>query len=139
VSLFFQPIYGKNSAVPIHFAADQLRTTENMATRINSADNRRIWHHGPSWLWLLSFIIVIGGDALLGRWVLLPIYVAGFYGGMIVIDLLTYPLLDRWRNWLHSRGIWAWYLVEVGLMWIGTTIILILLAPFWLNWTWEWW
>ena len=42
---------------------------------------RASWHHGPAWLWLLSFVICIAGDALLGRWVLLPIYVAGFYGG----------------------------------------------------------
>ena len=32
---------------------------------------RAIWHHGPSWLWLLSFVICFAGDALLGRWVLL--------------------------------------------------------------------
>ena len=49
----------------------------------------------------------------MGRWVLLPLYVAGFYGGMIVIDLLTYPMLERWRAWLQPRGVWAWYLVEV--------------------------
>ena len=62
---------------------------------------RATWHHGPSWLWLLSFVICFAGDALIGGWVLLPIYVAGFYGGMIVIDLLTYPLLERWRAWLR--------------------------------------
>ena len=103
---------------------------------------RATWHHGPSWLWLLSFVICFAGDALLGRWVLLPIYVAGFYGGMIVIDLLTYPLLERWRAWLRPRGVWAWYLVEVGLMWIGTTIVLALLGlfgPRWLDWSWEGW
>ena len=33
---------------------------------------RAVWHHGPAWLWLLSFVICFGGDALLGRWVLLP-------------------------------------------------------------------
>jgi protein-S-isoprenylcysteine O-methyltransferase Ste14 len=98
------------------------------------------WHHGPSWLWLVSFVICIAGDALLGRWVLLPIYVAGFYGGMIVIDLCTYPMLERWRAWLRPRGLWAWYAVEVGLMWIGTAIVLALLGlfgPRWLDWTWQ--
>ena len=43
----------------------------------------------------------------INRWVLLPIYVAGFYGGMIVIDLLTYPLLERWRAWLRPRGAYS--------------------------------
>jgi protein-S-isoprenylcysteine O-methyltransferase Ste14 len=101
---------------------------------------RGAWHHGPSWLWLLSFVICIGGDALLDRWVLLPIYIAGFYGGMIVIDLLTYPMLERWRAWLRPRGLWAWYTVEVGLMWIGTAIVLALLGlfgPRWLLWSWQ--
>src|SRR6266498_1449939 len=84
----------------------------------------RTWHHSPAWLWLLSFVICIGGDALLGHWVLLPIYVAGFYGGMVVIDLLTYPMLERWRAWLAPRGVWAWYFVEVVLMWIGSAIVL---------------
>ena len=95
------------------------------------------WHHGPAWLWLLSFAVCLGGDWLLGRWVMTPLYVAGFYGGMIVIDLLTYPMLDRWRSWLQRRGLRMWYLVEIGAMWIGTTIVLILLAPWWLNWSWH--
>jgi protein-S-isoprenylcysteine O-methyltransferase Ste14 len=98
------------------------------------------WHHGPSWLWLLSFVLCIGGDALLGRWMLLPIYVAGFYGGMIIIDLLTYPMLERWRAWLRPRGLWAWYTVEIGLMWIGTALVLALLGlmgPRWIEWTWR--
>ena len=86
---------------------------------VSRPTSRVTWHHGPAWLWLLSFVICFAGDALLGRWLLLPIYVAGFYGGMIVIDLLTYPLLERWRAWLRPRGVWAWYVVEVGLMWIG--------------------
>lgn len=98
------------------------------------------WHHGPSWLWLLSFVLCIGADWLLGRWVLLPLYIAGFYGGMIVIDLFTYPMLERWRSWLRQRGVWAWYVVEVGLMWIGTTIVLAILGffgPRWLDWAWS--
>lgn len=97
---------------------------------------RTPWHHGPSWLWLLSFAVCLGGDALLRGWVLTPLYVAGFYGGMVVIDLLTYPMLERWRAWLRPRGLRMWYLVEIGGMWIGTTILLILLAPWWLKWRW---
>jgi protein-S-isoprenylcysteine O-methyltransferase Ste14 len=108
-----------------------------MSVRTTAAATRPLWHHGPSWLWLLTFVIAIGGDAILGRWVLLPIYMAGFYGGMIVIDLLTYPMLDRWRAWLQRRGLMAWYAIEVGLMWLGTTLLLIVLAPNWLTWTWR--
>ncbi|MBA3946638.1 MAG: isoprenylcysteine carboxylmethyltransferase family protein [Herpetosiphonaceae bacterium] len=95
------------------------------------------WHHSPAWLWLASFLVCIGGDALVGKWVLLPIYVAGFYGGMIVIDLCAYPLLGHWRVWLRQRGPWAWYLVEVGVLWLGTTLLLAILAPAWLVWSWE--
>lgn len=95
------------------------------------------WYHSPAWLWLVSFLVCIGGDALIGRWVLLPIYVAGFYGGMIVIDLCAYPLLGRWRAWLRQRGPWAWYLVEVGGLWLGTGLLLALLAPTWLAWSWA--
>ncbi|MFN3705992.1 MAG: methyltransferase family protein [Thermoflexales bacterium] len=99
------------------------------------------WHHGPSWLWLLSFVVVIAGDVLvLQRWTLLPVYVMCFYGGMVVIDLLTYPLLERWRAWLRmhgARGKWVWYLVEVGGMWLGSSAVLIATAPLWLAWRWQ--
>ncbi len=111
-----------------------------MATQTAPRPARRTWHHSPAWLWLLSFCLCIGGDAWLGRWVLLPIYVAGFYGGMIVIDLFTYPMLERWRAWLAPRGVWAWYFVEVVVMWIGTAIVLALLGlagPRWLDWNWQ--
>ena len=47
------------------------------------------WHHGPSWLWLLLFVICIAGDYVIGKWVLLPLWVSGFYLGMVVIDLFT--------------------------------------------------
>jgi protein-S-isoprenylcysteine O-methyltransferase Ste14 len=99
--------------------------------------NRTLWHHGPSWLWLISFGLVIGVDAMIGRWLLLPVYVAGFYGGMVVIDLVTYPFLERWRRWLRPRGLRAWYIVEVGVIWIGTTVVLALLSPTWLSWNWS--
>ena len=113
-----------------------------MTTRIAKTPPEQItWHHGPSWLWLLSFIVAIGIDALvLRRWVLLPIYVMCFYGGMIVIDLLTYPFLEKWRTWIkkqRARGKLMWYVVEVGGMWIGTSVVLTLLAPLWLNWTYD--
>jgi protein-S-isoprenylcysteine O-methyltransferase Ste14 len=81
--------------------------------------------------------VVIAADAIIGRWLLLPLYVAGFYGGMIVIDLLTYPFLARWRQWLRSRGVWAWYAVEVGGLWLGTTLVLVVLSPLWLAWQWQ--
>lgn len=111
-----------------------------MSTHTVSRAASRTWHHSPAWLWLLSFVICIGGDALLGRWVLLPIYIAGFYGGMVVIDLLTYPMLERWRAWLAPRGVWAWYFVEVVIMWIGSAVVLALLGlfgPRWLDWSWH--
>lgn len=91
----------------------------------------------PAAAWVAAFVICFVGDALLGRWVLLPLFVAGFYGGMIVIDLVTYPMLSRWRGWLRRRGLIAWYLMEVGGMWLGTTLVLILLSPWWLGWSWS--
>ncbi|MDQ3428775.1 MAG: hypothetical protein M3479_02375, partial [Actinomycetota bacterium] len=54
-------------------------------------------HAVPAVLWAASFVVCVVGDALLGRWVLLPLFVAAFYGGMIVIDLVTYPVLSFWR------------------------------------------
>ena len=77
------------------------------------------------------------GDWLLGRWVLTPLFVAAFYGGMIVIDLVTYPILSFWRGWLRRRGLLAWYLVEVVGLWGGTTLLLLILAPWWLGWRWD--
>lgn len=105
--------------------------------RSSSPSARGQWHHGPSWLWLLSFVVCVAVDWLIGRWTLLPIYVASFYLGMVVIDLFTYPMLARWRAWVKQRGLISWYVVEVGLMWIGTGLVLIAFAPVWLNWTWN--
>jgi hypothetical protein len=42
------------------------------------------------------------------------IFVAGFYGGMVVIDLVAYPMLERWRSWLRPQGVRVWYLAESG-------------------------
>jgi hypothetical protein len=57
---------------------------------------------------------------------MLPLFVAAFYGGMIIIDLVTYPMLSFWRGWLRRRGLVAWYLVEVVGLWGGTTLVLFL-------------
>ena len=91
----------------------------------------------PAVLWAASFVACAIGDALLGRWVLLPLFVAAFYGGMIVVDLVTYPVLSLWRGWLRRRGLLAWYLVEVGVLWGGTTVLFLALSAWWLGWSWD--
>lgn len=105
-----------------------------MGVRVESGGER---HPGPALGWALAFVVCGLGDALIGRWVLTPLFVAAFYAGMIVIDLVTYPVLTLWRNWLRRRGLWAWYVVEVGVLWGGTTVVLLLLAPWWLGWSWT--
>ena len=94
-------------------------------------------HVVPAVLWAASFVVCVVGDALLGRWVLVPLFVAAFYGGMIVIDLVTYPVLTFWRGWLRRRGLMAWYLVEVVGLWGGTTVLLFVLSPWWIGWSWD--
>jgi protein-S-isoprenylcysteine O-methyltransferase Ste14 len=94
-------------------------------------------HTVPAIAWVASFVVCGLGDALLGRWVLLPLFVAAFYGGMIIIDLVTYPMLSFWRGWLRRRGLVAWYLVEVGGLWGGTTLVMLVLSPWWLRWNWN--
>ena len=94
-------------------------------------------HTLPAMAWAASFVICRLGDAMLGRWVLLPLFVAAFYGGMIIIDLVTYPMLSFWRGWLRQRGLIAWYLVEVGALWGGTTLAVLVLSPWWLRWNWN--
>jgi hypothetical protein len=89
-------------------------------------------HAVPAIAWVASFVVCGIGDAMLKRWVLLPLFVAAFYGGMIIIDLVTYPMLSFWRGWLRRRGLVAWYLVEVVGLWGGTTLVLLLLSPWWL-------
>jgi membrane-bound ClpP family serine protease len=69
--------------------------------------------------------------------VLLPSFVAGFYGGTIVIALVTYPMLSFWRGWVRRRGLIAWYLIEVGGLWSATILVLFLISPWWLNWSWN--
>ena len=90
-------------------------------------------HLAPAAAWAGAFVLCGVGDWLLGRWVFVPVFVAAFYGGMIVIDLLTYPMLSFWRGWLRRRGLVAWYLVEVVGMWGGTTLLVVALAPWWLS------
>lgn len=94
-------------------------------------------HPGPALAWAGALTGCLVVDVLLGRWVFLPFFVAAFYGGMVVIDLVAYPLLERWRRWLRTRGVWAWYIVEVGGLWIGTAVVFAFLAPLWLGWDWD--
>jgi protein-S-isoprenylcysteine O-methyltransferase Ste14 len=94
-------------------------------------------HALPATAWAASFVVCVLGDAMLGRWVLLPLFVAAFYGGMIIIDLLTYPMLSFWRGWLRRRGVMLWYLVEVAGFWGGTTLVVLALCPWWLRWNWN--
>jgi protein-S-isoprenylcysteine O-methyltransferase Ste14 len=94
-------------------------------------------HTLPAIAWAASFVVCGIGDALLGRWVLLPLFVAAFYGGMIVIDSVTYPMLSFWRGWLRQRGLVAWYLIEVVGLWGATTLVLLVLSPWWLGWGWN--
>jgi protein-S-isoprenylcysteine O-methyltransferase Ste14 len=94
-------------------------------------------HTVPAMAWVASFVVCGIGDAMLGRWFLLPLFVLSFYGGMIIIDLVTYPMLSFWRGWLRRRGLVAWYLVEVVGLWGGTTLVLLLLSPSWLGWHWN--
>jgi len=94
-------------------------------------------HTLPAMAWAASFVVCGLGDAMLGRWVLLPLFVAAFYGGMIIIDLVTYPMLSFWRGWLRQRDLIAWYLMEVGGLWGGTTLAVLVLSPWWLRWNWN--
>jgi protein-S-isoprenylcysteine O-methyltransferase Ste14 len=93
-------------------------------------------HVVPAVVWTAAFAVCGIGDALLGRWVLLPLFIAGFYGGVIVVDLVTYPMLSFWQGWLGRRGVRTWYLVEVPGLWGGTALVLFVLAPWWLEWRW---
>ena len=95
------------------------------------------FHAVPAVAWIASFTLCTLADAMLGRWVLLPLFVAGFYGGTIIIALVTYPMLPFWRTWLRRRGLIAWYLIEVGGLWGTTMVVLFWLSPWWLRWGWN--
>ena len=90
-------------------------------------------HVMPAAAWAGAFVACVVGDWVLGRWVFVPDFVAAFYGGMIVIDLLTYPMLSFWQRWLRRRSLRVWYLVEVVGMWGGATLFIVALAPWWLS------
>jgi protein-S-isoprenylcysteine O-methyltransferase Ste14 len=94
-------------------------------------------HMLPAIAWAASFGLCALGDVMLGRWTLLPLFVVSFYGGTFIIALVTYPLLSFWRSWLKRRGLIAWYLIEVGGLWGGTTLVLLVLSPWWLRWSWS--
>jgi protein-S-isoprenylcysteine O-methyltransferase Ste14 len=94
-------------------------------------------HMLPAIAWAASFGLCALGDVMLGRWTLLPLFVVSFYGGTFIIALVTYPLLAFWRSWLKRRGLIAWYLIEVGGLWGGTTLVLLVLSPWWLRWSWS--
>ena len=100
-------------------------------------DKRGEVHAGPAMAWIASFALCTLGDVMLGRWILLPLFVTGFYGGTIVIALVTYPMLSSWRGWLRRRGLMAWYLIELGGLWGATMLVLFLLSPWWLRWGWS--
>jgi protein-S-isoprenylcysteine O-methyltransferase Ste14 len=93
---------------------------------------------GPAPAWVSAFIVCVTTDVLLGRWVLLPVFVGGFYGGMLIMASLIYPLLQRWRLWLRPRGVRTWFLLEV-LLWVGIAAGLVLFALRWLGWSWDGW
>jgi protein-S-isoprenylcysteine O-methyltransferase Ste14 len=95
------------------------------------------FHTMPAIAWVASFGLCTLGDKMLGRWMLLPLFVVSFYSGTFIIALLTYPLLSFWRGWLRRRGLIAWYLIEVGGLWSGTTLALLVLSPWWLRWNWS--
>jgi hypothetical protein len=94
-------------------------------------------HTIPTIAWVASFGLFMLADAMLGRWVLLPLFVIAFYGGTFIIALVTYPMLSFWRGWLRRRGLIAWYLIEVGGLWSATMLVLFLLSPWWLRWSWS--
>src|SRR5215210_2655543 len=94
-------------------------------------------HAVPAIAWIASFGLCMLGDVMLGRWMLLPLFVITFYGGTFIIALVTYPMLSFWRGWLRRRGLIAWYLIEVGGLWGATTLVFLLLSPWWLRWSWS--
>ena len=94
-------------------------------------------HMLPAIAWAASFGLCALGDVMLGCWTLLPLFVVSFYGGTFIIALVTYPMLSFWRSWLKRRGLIAWYLIEVGGLWGGTTLAVLVLSVRWLRWSWS--
>ena len=52
-------------------------------------------HTVPAMAWAASLVVCGLGDAMLGRWLFLPLFVAVFYGGMIMnrLDYLSDALI----------------------------------------------
>jgi protein-S-isoprenylcysteine O-methyltransferase Ste14 len=95
-----------------------------------------VWWLDPAWAWVAAFVGCVTADALLGQWVLLPIFVVGFYEGMLVVALLIYPALEWWRGWMRPHGVRVWCLTAVSL-WTCVAFALTLLSPRWLAWGWN--
>ena len=51
-------------------------------------------HLAPAAAWAEACVVRVAADWVLGRWAFVLVFVDAFYGGMIVIDLLTYPMLS---------------------------------------------
>ena len=79
-----------------------------------------------TWACVAALVASIAVDAALGRWVLLPFLVAGFYGGILVVGLLASPLLARGR---------ASYFLGAVSLWVATATGLAVAAPLWLDWS----
>ncbi len=94
------------------------------------------WCPRPAWVWVAGFAACMAADAALHRWVLLPVFVMGFYGGVVIVELVTYPLLGWWRARLAPHGLRTWYLVGFGGLWAGPAVVLASLSPWWLGWRW---
>jgi protein-S-isoprenylcysteine O-methyltransferase Ste14 len=90
----------------------------------------------PALSWAGVFALAVAVDVFLGRWVLLPILVAGFYGGMILLALVTFPAISRWRGWLRRRDPRSWRMVQAG-VWTLSMVGIVLLSPWWLGWGWD--
>ena len=52
-------------------------------------------HTVPAMAWAASFVVCWLGDAIMGRWLFLTLFVAAFYGGMIMnrLDYLSDALI----------------------------------------------
>ena len=64
------------------------------------AGERAELYVAPAMAWIASFGLCALADAMLGCGVL-SIFVAGSYGGTIIIALVIYLMLPSWRGWLR--------------------------------------
>ena len=65
------------------------------------AGERAELYVAPAMAWIASFGLCALADALLGCGVLLSFFVAGSYGGTIIVALVFYLMLPSWRGWLR--------------------------------------